>query len=208
MEHYITGFVLGLSLSLSIGPGFIGIFQTTLNKGFRSGLSFAAGIWISDLCVFLITFYWAYLLVDNIDNQRFIALVGGVVLLIFGMLTFWRTPKLDIQHGQTVQKGNLSLIRGFLFNIANPFAYIFWLGISSIAGSVNEVRGIGDYFILYAGVFTSGFGADIVKCALSGWIRSRLKGKMMLRLHRLSALIILMAGLYIFLFKGLLLTPH
>ena len=49
MDALGSGILLGLTLSILTGPILFTIIQTSIEEGFRAGITVASGIWISDL---------------------------------------------------------------------------------------------------------------------------------------------------------------
>lgn len=78
----------GLAISVSPGAALFGIIQTSLSKGFRSGIFFAMGIAISD-AIFIALCLWG--LSSVMDNPLAIEIFGficGGLLIGYGLYTF------------------------------------------------------------------------------------------------------------------------
>lgn len=161
----LQGILLGLTLSFMVGPLLFSTVQAGLERGFKAGIAFAAGIWISDLgYVWLVQRSVAAL--ETLSKQatfKFWAGLGsGLVLLGFGIggILFAKNKKFE---KQTLVVSAHSLIfyafRGFAINTLNPFTVFFWLGI---AGAVAAMP-VWDRFYFFGGMFGVLILADTAK---------------------------------------------
>ena len=148
-----------------VGPLLFSTVQAGLERGFKAGIAFAAGIWISDLgYVWLVQRSVAAL--ETLSKQatfKFWAGLGsGLVLLGFGIggILFAKNKKFE---KQTLVVSAHSLIfyafRGFAINTLNPFTVFFWLGI---AGAVAAMP-VCDRFYFFGGMFGVLILADTAK---------------------------------------------
>ena len=134
---------IGLAISVSPGAALFGIIQTSLSKGFKSGIFFALGISISDM-LFIAFCLWGFSgLMDNPTATSIFGFICGAVLIVYGVITFLnRHEKVSDRQQQQLSDRmqrmddkldgvalpshheNISIIRplskGFLFNFINP----------------------------------------------------------------------------------------
>jgi len=157
------GALLGLSLSFMVGPLLFAIMQASLERGFRAGLALAAGIWTSDILYIALVYHGVDALANLTALPHFrlwSGLLGGAVLVLFGLGTFFRrkvptedslhTPAdrvldaLDGPETPGVEHNWMRWgypgywLRGFLLNTINPFTVFFWLGIASAVIVPNQ----------------------------------------------------------------------
>ena len=86
----LEGILLGITLALLIGPSFFALIQTSIKNGFKSALALSFGIFLGDLlCVFL-AYLGASQLFNNSNNKIIVGIIGGIILIIFGMLNFFQ----------------------------------------------------------------------------------------------------------------------
>ncbi len=160
----LQGILLGLTLSFMVGPLFFSTVQAGLERGFKSGLAFAAGIWLSDLgYVWLIQRSVTALetLSQHAEFKFWAGLGSGLLLIGFGIggLLIQKTKKFETQT--LVSTNNLFLygVRGFVINTLNPFTVFFWLGI---AGAVAAMP-VWDRLYFFGGMFGVLITADTAK---------------------------------------------
>ena len=88
MQYVFEGILLGLTLTILLGPIFVALTQTGIKHGIRAGISVGTGIWTSDLLV-IFTAWFSYLFSTNMKKikqpkhlmQKHIWVTGPRVLL-------------------------------------------------------------------------------------------------------------------------------
>ena len=114
--------VIVLLLSFSFGPSFFALINTGIKHGYKTGSLLALGVVLSDfrvcLIVILLVDLGAANLIHEEKNQRFMGLLAGLVLVVFGAIYF-RRPVAK-QEGITLDLYRPSaismIIKGFLLN--------------------------------------------------------------------------------------------
>lgn len=176
MDLIGEGLFWGLVLTIMVGPIMIGIVQTSIEKGFKSGLRFGGGIWISDF-LFIIICYWFTKPLDVLVQKPaftfWLGVVGGLVLATIGigMLTQKDTRE-SLQEKFTEAQENkiASWTKGFLVNTINPFTFIFWITIS-ITIVATEAKVFQQAFAFYASIMVVIILGDTAKVFMANRIR-------------------------------------
>ena len=135
MEYFYQGLVLGLSLSVLIGPLFVAQSQATLSTGLRAGALVNVGIWISDVLVSVSCFYFVKEIRDVVDNpyfKEYVGYAGALVLLIIGFGLILRKEQQLVENQKYTKRSVAGFItKGFLVNTINPFTFGFWITVST-----------------------------------------------------------------------------
>ena len=85
----IKGLVLGLILSISVGPVIFAIIKQSLTNGYKAGYIFVAGVSLSDMTlVFICNFFTSFFALALL-HKAFIALLGAGFLLVMGVYTLF-----------------------------------------------------------------------------------------------------------------------
>ncbi|MDX2171835.1 MAG: LysE family transporter [Bacteroidota bacterium] len=195
--------IIVLFLTFSFGPAFFALINIGLKHGYRSGSILAIGIVVSDflLCIIIILLvhYGATNIIQDEKNQRFMGILAGIILIVFGALYF-RKPinRSDESLEIKAPSGRAMLIKGFLLNILNPAVWVIWLG------NVTAVSKTLDYkvykMILYFGI-TLGLVllVELAKISLSTKLKQFLTDKIMVTINRITgALLIIFGSLLIY----------
>jgi threonine/homoserine/homoserine lactone efflux protein len=127
-ETLLVSFLIGLTGALAPGPTLVATIQTSIKEGWITGPKVSAGHMIIETFVFILIVFGAAASVVRFSG--FIALIGGIALIIFGVLTIQesRTPLSDISSGTTITNPYLA---GIVTGITNPYFWIWWLTIGS-----------------------------------------------------------------------------
>jgi threonine/homoserine/homoserine lactone efflux protein len=199
MGAFFKGVLMGLTITVSLGPGFIALFQTSIMRGVKAGFVLAVGILISDLTLISISYLGLANLLHQ-GNTMIMGIIAGAILIITGAIPFVRKSavKLDDPNQLPDMKSRLPklLIKGFILNIANPFCLMFWIGIIGFAASNYGMHSYG-FFIFFAGLMITAFTSDLLKCYLSGFFRKILTSKAITILNKGVGLVLMLVGLIV-----------
>ena len=200
LAPFLKGLLLGLILSISIGPVIFAIIKQSLTNGKRAGYAFVAGVSSSDLVLLFICNVFTSLFNLVLNHKSTIALAGAVFLLLMGLYTlFLKKLKLEsmgLDAGS--RKASLkdlatSYFSGFLMNTLNPSVFLFWFAwTAAINNSADDTPNPIQYKLVVFGTCL-GFVllSDLVKVFLAGKLRPRLTEKNLLWINRISGIIIL-----------------
>ena len=90
----LTGILLGLSTLVFIGPVFFYLLQSSIEKGFKAGLAVALGIIFGDIICVILAIYGFGDFFSSSQNIRYFGLVGGIILIFFGIMYFIKKNKI------------------------------------------------------------------------------------------------------------------
>ena len=195
------GFILGFTVAVMLGPAFFTLIQTSIHRGFKSGVLLALGIFISDLSLVLLCGFGASQIVYEPKQKMILGIVGGIILILFGAFTF--TRKVDMETDDTkepikVPKPFTFIAKGFLLNFANPFVWIFWLGVVGVVTSTYSEKT--EYMVVFLiGTLGTVFATDIIKSFIANKIKNILKPHFMTWLNRLVGLSLIVFGVFLML---------
>ena len=146
-------FTIGLTGALAPGPTLVATINSSLKSGWTAGPKVALGHALVELFVFLLIVLG--LAAAAQQYSRFTAVLGGLALIAFGLLTVKGSKKasLTAPDSNTAQNPYLA---GVLTSAANPYFWIWWLSIGS-AMVINGLKG----GLVLASLFMIGhWGAD------------------------------------------------
>ena len=95
MHPLIQGAILGLTLSALLGPALFTLLQTSIHRGLKSGIFLAFGIFLSDVSVVYLAFLGALQLISQRSNYLIAGILGGSILIGFGLYTFLHKIHID-----------------------------------------------------------------------------------------------------------------
>ncbi|MEY3539182.1 MAG: hypothetical protein RL188_599 [Bacteroidota bacterium] len=196
----LKGLLLGLILSISIGPVIFAIIKQSLTNGKTAGYAFVAGVSSSDLVLLFVCNVFTSLFNLVLNHKSSIALAGAGFLCIMGIYTlFFKKLKLENMGDDATRKPiNIkgiisSYFSGFLMNTLNPSVFLFWFAwTAAINNSAIETTNPIQYKLIVFGTCL-GFVllSDLLKVFLAGKLRPRLTEKNLVWINRISGIIIL-----------------
>lgn len=195
----VKGVGFGVTLSFVAGPAMFALIQTSLTNGFKAGVHLALGISLSDIFMVFLTLFGISSLMDNPQSKIVLSVVGGVVMVVFGVFTYMRkTVKKDstITSAVELQKKPFYLPyigKGFLFNIANPSVWVYWLIPVGIASSFPERE---QSYLFMVSLLVTILSFDILKCAISYKLKTILTPKILHILNQVVGVILIAVGVY------------
>ncbi len=196
---------LGFLLSFMIGPVFFVLLETSALKGFRAALSFNIGVLVADILFILAAYFSSYRLLENLSNQPGLYVFGGVILVVYGITTFFKQGvKTGLEQPIKVTKGDYLelVIKGFLLNFINIGVLVFWLGVIIIVGPSldNEPRRIRVFFGTMLAAY---FITDLLKIILAKQLKRKLTLTRIRLVKKLVGVILVICGV-VLIIKGFL----
>ena len=190
---------MGLALTVSFGPGFLALFQTSIVSGLKAGFILAIGILISDLILISIS-YFGLGQVFHKHNTLTMGVVTGIILFLVGGVSFIRKPVNSFTNEKQPATLSLSLhaqlFKGFILNIANPFSLLFWIGIMGYAVSKYGLHNY-QFYLFFSGLILTAFSSDLLKCYLSSSLRNIFTPRIIGKLNKIIGLVLMGVGLII-----------
>jgi len=195
---------LGFLLSFMIGPVFFVLLETSAVKGFRAAFVFDLGVILADVLFLVVAYFSSFQLLENLSNQPGLYVFGGVILLIYGITTYFKKDIKKDKPSLRTKKGDyISLfVKGFLLNFINIGVLVFWLGIIIVVGPSldNEPNRILVFFGTMLGAYLI---TDIFKILLAKQLKRKLTYKLISRIKKGLGVILIICGL-VLITKGFL----
>ncbi|SEB63865.1 Threonine/homoserine/homoserine lactone efflux protein [Maribacter dokdonensis] len=205
LEDIQAAVPLGFFLSFMVGPVFFVLLQTSAVKGFRAAITFDLGVLFADVLFILVAYFSSFQLLENLSNQPGLYVFGGVILLVYGLLTFFRTEKKEIPiESKKIRKSDFFglFIKGFLLNFINIGVLVFWLGIIIIVGPSLDNQP-NRFFTFFATVLLSYFVTDVFKILLAKQLKRKLTPERIVWVKKVIGIILIICGV-VLVVKGFL----
>jgi len=206
MDYIIEGFMIGMGLNVLMGPIFIMVTQTAIEKGIRPGLFLTGGIWISDIIIVYLCLEFINKITPYTTDPLFkfyLGLIGGTLLILIGMrLVYTNNKNKDLPPKEVEEvKGFYYLtysIKGFLVNVINPFTFFFWIGVFTTVifggdASSNEI------YLFLVSLFTTIIVSDVLKVMLAEKIRHFLNKERMFIFNKYAGIVFMVLGIVLML---------
>ncbi len=204
LRPLINGIAIGITLALLIGPALFVLIQTSIHRGFKSGVFVALGIFLSDVVVLVLCHTGVTQILGDDPRQNFyFGLIGGIVLVLFGIFTFTRKPEMDESDSEGEMKVKIKapapiiyILKGFFLNIANPGVWFVWL--TALVG-VSSAYGVNNRALLYffIGAIATVLATDTLKCFIANKIKHLMNPSVIVWTNRIVGMILIIFGAYL-----------
>lgn len=194
------GVVIVMILTFSFGPAFFALINAGIREGYKHGAMLAIGIVLSDLFlsvfISILIFFGLGSALNSAKAQDISSVVGGAILLIFGLTYFLKKSfKADDKEEAVTQSTAFFLIsKGFLLNLFNPAVWFLWLANATAIGKTvhfSLVKMILYFLVILVIVLCLELG----KVFLAGKIKHFLTVKMMNMINYVTGMALIIFGI-------------
>jgi threonine/homoserine/homoserine lactone efflux protein len=201
MVPLLKGVLTAFIMTMGVGPGMLINFHTSLKRGFIAGLSVVTGLYASDAAFIAVNYFGVSHLIKSFHHQCAAGIASGAILCIFGIsMVLKKTLGISIQSPVSPVPENSNILKGFAtgfaVNIVNPFVFIFWTTLMSIA-TLNFGFHTHPFFIYFAAVIGTALCLDISKSYLFSRLKTGIKAKVMARINHGTGAVLASTGIII-----------
>ena len=167
--NLLKSFLLGICAAVPVGPVMLFVLQKSLNYGRKAGLASGLGSACMDTIYAAISLFILAIAENFINSHEIlIALAGGSIILVVGIVSFFKNP---FKKGKNVRerKDKYSAsyaVQTFFMALANPAALFVMFGLFSVFGI--EVSGLWNIACL-----CMVFAGELSYWALFSWFFSK-----------------------------------
>jgi threonine/homoserine/homoserine lactone efflux protein len=199
-----NAFFIGFVMSFMIGPVFFMLIKTSILKGARAAIAFDIGVILGDITFMLIAYYGSRSLLEKIKDDPRLFLVGGLILIIYGLITY--LDKNNKKEGEVVPDVKIIesnnylklLIKGFALNFINVGVLATWLGVILVVGPTLDMNPT--YIFWYFATILFGYAlTDLGKILLAKQLKSKLTPLVSYRIKRGMGVLLIVFGALIML---------
>ena len=195
MEYISEGLLLGLILSFSFGPVFFTIIETSISYSPFNAISFAFGVFVSDIIFIILSYFFAPFLNIITNNVVVIGWIAALFFIILGIIKISR-PKKDIQ--QNIHQAHplgyaQQMMKGIIVNGINPALFIFWMTLTNVY--LKKAPEAPLFF--FSGALLVTFSLDICKSIFANKIFNAMKFLSITMVIKISGIIYILFGVAI-----------
>jgi threonine/homoserine/homoserine lactone efflux protein len=200
IDDILAAVPLGFFLSFMIGPVFFVLLETSITKGFRAAVTFDLGVLLGDVVFITIAYFSSYRLITSIKDQPALFVFGGILMLTYGVISFFKlrkTSKLPVDEVavEIIRKDYFGLFaKGFLLNFINIGVLAFWLAIIITIGPKLDMEQ-NRMIVFFASVLLSYFVTDLFKIVLAKKLRAYLNPHNIIKIKKLISIVLMVSGL-------------
>jgi len=198
IEIIIKGILIGLFVSIPLGPIGMLCVQRTLNRGRRYGIATGLGATTSDLIYTIIALFFIGFVVDFLEDKKLIIqITGSIIVIIFGIFIYRSNPsKQPIPNRRTNENLANDYISSFILTLSNPLILFVLIALFARFEFINESTTL---FLNIIGILSILGGAFLwwsVLTYLVSRFRDRLSYRGLKLMNRIIGIIIIVIGIF------------
>lgn len=196
MAIAFRNFLLGIALAAPLGPSGVTIIRTGVRSGFLRAWVTSVGVVLADATYLMLVFFGVSRFLE-LDGVRIaVWTLGALALGTLGIGSIRDgLGQVEIETEGRVARGHPLLV-GYLVNVSNPLAIVWWLGVfgsllsqSSLEATRLQALGLSSVIIL--GIFSW----HSMISALTGWGGRVLNPRLMKVVTVIAGVVLLLFGL-------------
>lgn len=192
----LNGLLFGLFLAISVGPTLFALIKYSLHYSYKAGIAFVIGVSVSDIIYVVIANAATSFLLVLKTYEKPLAIALSILVIgagIVGLLNKKKSVNVDFSEQTIMSKTDTAKIfaSGFLINTLNPAVAINWLGAAAVIATKN----LSYKLIFFTSCLGLIIGIDLLKVLLSSKIKSKLTPSTVVKIQKISSLILLLIGL-------------
>jgi threonine/homoserine/homoserine lactone efflux protein len=197
LELFWNGFIVGLMVSIPLGPIGVLCVQRTLNKGRRSGFISGMGAAVADTIFSIVAGLGVNYIIRFIREQHiYFQIFGGLIVIFLGIHIFYTNPVRQLRL-QRMNKNKLSydFFSVFFLTITNPMAIFFFLAMFAGIHIASDFSGIFNLSSLVIGVLAGSSAWWFLLSSFVNFWRHRFRLKIIWWMNKVAGVLIFFLGI-------------
>jgi threonine/homoserine/homoserine lactone efflux protein len=194
---FIKGIIIGLLVSVPLGPIGIMCIQRTLNKGYMSGFISGLGAAAADILFAVIAGFGLSIIINFIEERHiYFQILGGLFVLYIGYRIFSTNPVKQLRL-QRLNRTRLSqdFVSVFLLTLSNPMAILLFIAIMAAIKVANDLLSIFELSIMVAGIAGGAILWWFVLASIANRFRKKIRLKSIWWLNKITGSVVFLFGL-------------
>jgi threonine/homoserine/homoserine lactone efflux protein len=131
IETIIKGIIIGLFISVPLGPIGMLCVQRTLNRGRKHGIATGLGATMSDLIYTIIALFFVGFVVDFLEEKKsIIQIIGGLIVVFFGIFIYKNNPTRQPIPSHNNNSSIMSdFFSSFVLTLSNPLILLILIAL-------------------------------------------------------------------------------
>lgn len=201
IEILLKGIILGLTVSMPLGPIGIILINRTIKRGMLSGFFSGLGLASADTLLALLSGIGFSVIISFINRERFlISLIAGLIIIGVGLKVYLSNPVKDMRNRNLVNK---SLWRDFysvfVLSISNPYTIFIFVAFFSGVHINGNVRADLVPFYLIPGVFVGTLGWWFFLSYFVSRFKKNIRLRVIVRINKVAGIVIIVIGVIVML---------
>ncbi len=165
------------------------VIKSTISSGKAAGVAVALGILVGDAICVSAAIWGGQSLFEQPEFQWWIALLGGVLVLLFGVkYLFFPSTDTNVKSRKQGNSWWVFFLNGFIINFFNPFVFAVWFGFAAYNRTMySETETTISLLITLITIFAT----DVLKAFFSERLGQLISGRRLLRMYRVFGFVMI-----------------
>lgn len=195
--YIFRGMLIGLMVSVPLGPMGVLIIQKTLQKGALAGFISGLGAAFADLFYATVAVFGLGFVVNLIQSHELLLqILGGIVLIIIGLIIYFRNPLKQIRMRKRVSKKGLlgDFATLFFLTVSNPVTIVVFMAVFAGASVFGDAPSFKIELFVLAGILLGGSLWWNTLSTLINIFRKKFRLRVLITINRISGILITILG--------------
>jgi threonine/homoserine/homoserine lactone efflux protein len=201
IEILFKGIILGLTVSMPLGPIGIILINRTIKRGMLSGFFSGLGMATADTLLAFLAGIGFTVIISFINKERYIiSIIAGLIILGVGLKVYLSNPVKDIRSREKSEK---SLWRDyysvFVLSISNPYTIFIFVAFFSGVHINGTVRPELVPFFLIPGVLVGTISWWFFLSYFVSRFKKNIRLRLIVRINKVAGIVIILIGVIVLL---------
>ncbi len=189
-EAIILGIGAGLISSFLTGPVFFAMIKTSIEKGFKAGLSLASGVILSDIVLISVILFGAQFFEYKESFDKYVGIIGGFFIVGVGTYYLFSNVKINYTEADTIKVSKRNyVLKGFLMCLLTPSTLMFWVVVSGIISV--KLNTLPEKILCFLIAMSTQLAVDAVKTFYASKLRYKIKENTLKKVNKVAGVIII-----------------
>jgi threonine/homoserine/homoserine lactone efflux protein len=201
LEILLKGIILGLTVSMPLGPIGIILINRTIKRGMLSGFFSGLGLATADTLLAGLAALGFTVILSFINEERFIiSIIAGLIIIGIGLKIYLSNPVKDIRNRE---KANKSLWRDyysvFVLSISNPYTIFIFVAFFSGVHIGGNVKPELVPFFLIPGVLIGTITWWFFLSYFVSRFKKNIRLRVIVRVNKVAGIVVIVIGIIVLL---------
>ena len=197
--YQFKGMLVGLMVSIPLGPMGVLIIQKTLHKGALSGFIAGMGAASADLFYAAVAAFGLGFVINIVQaHELLLQIIGGIFLIMIGLKIYFDNPIRQIRQRRQGRVSKTGLLGDYLslffLTVSNPITVVVFMAVFAGMSVFGESSSLLGEVLVVAGVLLGGGVWWYTLSTLVNIFRKKFRLRVLITINRVSGMIITILG--------------
>ena len=197
--YLFKGVLVGLMVSIPLGPMGVLIIQKTLHKGALSGFIAGMGAASADLFYAAVAAFGLGFVINIVQaHELLLQIIGGIFLIVIGLKIYFDNPIRQIRQRRQGRVSKTGLLGDYLslffLTVSNPITVVVFMAVFAGMSVFGESSSLLGEVLVVAGVLLGGGVWWYTLSTLVNIFRKKFRLRVLITINRVSGMVITVLG--------------